>query len=577
MLSELHIQNFAIIQDLTLQFEPGFVVFTGETGAGKSIILDALSAVLGERVDATVIRKGADRAFIEATFKLTPEVQAMVNPTLDVEGLLEDGDQLVLSREIRSEGRSIARVNGRSVAASLQSEIGAFLVDLHGQSEHLSLLKVKFHRELLDRFAHQETLTEAYSAQFKQWSKVATALKDAKNLSNNAQDRIDMLKYQVQEIQAAKIVPDEEDALRNERARLANAETLHQLSAHAISALDEGEGEAVPVTDLLGETSHDLNELARIDASLAPLAERVEQVLSSTAEIAYELRGYLESIEFNPRRLDQIEERLNTLAQLRRKYGGTLESVIDYLNSATAELSKVDNIEDQIKELEEEKTQIEIKLAEFAQKMSQERYTASLVLGASIDGALQQLNMQAARFQTQIRQIDDPEGLLIEGRPVAFDAHGVDQVEFYIETNPGEGFKPLVKVASGGETSRLMLALKHTLAEADQIPTLVFDEIDQGVGGRVGSIVGQLLWSLGRRHQVLCVTHLPQLAAFGDQHFHVSKQQEAGRTFTQVDSLQDEARLNELAAMIGPLSPGTLQSATELIHSVQAFTSKIGN
>ena len=575
MLSELRIQNFAIIQDLTLQFEPGFVVFTGETGAGKSIILDALSAVLGERMETTVIRKGADRAVVEATFKLSPELQRLVNPLLETEGLLEQPDQMMLSREIRAEGRSIARINGRSVAVSLQSEVGSFLVDLHGQSEHLSLLKVKHHRELVDRFAHQDVLNEAYHAQYKHWSQVTTALKEARNLSVNAQDRIDMLKYQVQEIQAAKLVPDEEGALKSERARLANAETLHQLSAHAIASLDEGEGQAVPVTDLLGQTTHDITELSRIDETLLPLAERLEQVLSNASEIAYELRGYLESIEFNPRRLDQIEERLNTLTQLKRKYGGSLDSVITYLSSATVELSKVDNIDDQIEQLEKVKVEIEITLADLAKEISLKRHDAAKILAERIDAVLQELNMQSAHFQTQIRQTDDLQGLLIDGRRLAFDAHGVDQVEFLIETNPGEGFKPLVKIASGGETSRLMLALKHALAEADQIPTLVFDEIDQGVGGRVGSIVGQLLWSLGREHQVLCVTHLPQLAAFGDQHFNVSKQQEDGRTFTQVDELASQARLNELAAMLGPLSPGTMQSAGELISAVRVFTSKI--
>lgn len=575
MLSELRIQNFAIIQDLTLQFVPGFVVFTGETGAGKSIILDALSAVLGERMETSVIRKGTDRAVIEATFKLSAELQNLVNPLLDAEGLLEDPGQVMLSREIRAEGRSVARINGRSVAVSLQSEVGSFLVDLHGQSEHLSLLKVKHHRELVDRFAHQEEINAEYHAQYKQWLQVSTALKEARNLSVNAQDRIDMLKYQVQEIQAAKLVSDEEGALRSERARLANAETLHQLSAHAIASLDEGQGEAAPVTDLLGQITHDLNELSRIDETLLPLAERLEQVLNITSEIAYELRGYLESIEFNPRRLDQIEERLNALALLKRKYGGTLESVNSYLNSAIAELSKVDNVDEQIEQLEKRKAEIEIKLVNLAKQISLKRQEAARILAERIDAVLQELNMQSAHFQTQLRQTDDPQGIFIDGRHLAFDAYGIDQVEFLIETNPGEGFKPLVKIASGGETSRLMLALKHTLAEADQIPILVFDEIDQGVGGRVGSIVGQLLWSLGREHQVLCVTHLPQLAAFGDQHFHVSKQQEAGRTFTQVDELADQARLNELAAMIGPLSPGTMQSASELMSSVRVFTSKI--
>ncbi len=575
MLTELHIQNFAIIHELTLNPHPQFVVFTGETGAGKSIILDALSAVLGERIDASVIRKGADRAIIEATFELSSEVQELVNPILEAEGLLEDPAVISLSREIRAEGRSIARINGRSVAVSLQSEIGAFLVDLHGQSEHLSLLKIRHHRELLDRFAHHDNIADQYHAGYRDWSHVADELEELRELSVNAQNRVDMLKYQVQEIQAAKLVVDEEESLRTERSRLANAETLHQLSAHAVALLDEGDGESASVTDLLGQTSHDLSELSRIDSSLQPLAERLEQVFSSSAEAAYELRNYLEAIEFNPRRLDQIEERLDTLNQLKRKYGGSVEAVLKHLTSAQSELSKVDNVDEQIKELEQKKAQIEVMLAELAQKLSARRHNAAEELAEKMTSVLGQLSMRSARFETQILQKEDPQGLPVDGRRVAFDSTGIDQIEFLIESNPGEGLKPLVKIASGGETSRLMLALKHALAEADRIPTLVFDEIDQGVGGRVGSVVGQLLWTLGRGHQVLCVTHLPQLAAYGDQHFHVSKQQEAGRTFTQTKSLSGDERLTELAAMIGPLSPGTRQSAAELLASVSEFAGTI--
>lgn len=575
MLTVLHIQNFAIIHELTLNPHPHFVVFTGETGAGKSIILDALSAVLGERMDASVIRKGADRAIVEATFELSPEAQALVNPILEEEGLIEDPAVVSLSREVRAEGRSIARINGRSTAVSLQSEIGAFLVDLHGQSEHLSLLKVRHHRELLDRFAHHSDIADQYRAEYHEWSRVADELEALKELSVNAQNRVDMLKYQVQEIQAAKLTVDEEESLRTERSRLANAEALHQLSAHAVAMLDESDGESAPVTDLLGQASHDLNELSRIDSSLLSLADRLEQVLSSSAEVAYELRNYLEAIEFNPRRLDQIEERLDALNQLKRKYGGSVGAVLNYLVSAQAELSKVDNVEERIEELDQLKAQIEEKLAALAQKLSVRRHKAAEQLAQKMSSVLAQLSMRSARFETQILQKEDPQGLLVDGRRVAFDSSGIDQVEFLIESNPGEGLKPLVKIASGGETSRLMLALKHALAEADRIPTLVFDEIDQGVGGRVGSVVGQLLWTLGRDHQVLCVTHLPQLAAFGDQHFHVSKLQEAGRTFTQIKSLRGDERLTELAAMIGPLSPGTRQSAAELLASVREFAGTI--
>lgn len=574
MLTELRIQNFAIIQDLTLAFSDGLVVLTGETGAGKSIILDALNAVLGGRVDVNDIRRGADKAVIEADFRLEALNLAAVRDLLEPEGLWEENDLLTLSREIRAGGRSLARVNGRSVSLALQSELGALLADIHGQSEHLSLLKVRYHLDLLDRFAHQEDTLNAYTLLYRQWLAARAELHELVNLQQYAKDRADMLKYQIQELEAARLKTEEEADLRQERTLLANAETLHSLSRQALSALDEG-ADALPVTDLLGEAVHALTELARIDPQMGGMSERAAQALNTLSEIAYELRGYLENIEFNPARLDQIEERLNTLNFLKRKYGGSVESAKAYLQKAQDELGKVENVDEQINEVEQKISQITQELGLLAAKLSLERHSAAQKLENGVETGLQNLQMKDARFRVHFTLEPDPDGLDLDGQRVAFDATGADRVEFLIETNPGEGFKPLVKIASGGETSRLMLALKHVLAEADQIPTLVFDEIDQGIGGRVGVVVGQMLWQLGREHQVMCVTHLPQLAAYGDQHLRVSKQEVDGRTLTQVLELDKNARKEELAGMIGSLSAGTLQSAQDLLDSVDAFQGKI--
>jgi len=574
VLTELRIQNFAIIQDLTLAFSDGLVVLTGETGAGKSIILDALNAVLGGRVDVNDIRRGADKAVIEADFRLEALNLAAVRDLLEPEGLWEENDLLTLSREIRAGGRSLARVNGRSVSLALQSELGALLADIHGQSEHLSLLKVRYHLDLLDRFAHQEDTLNAYTLLYRQWLAARAELHELVNLQQYAKDRADMLKYQIQELEAARLKTEEEADLRQERTLLANAETLHSLSRQALSALDEG-ADALPVTDLLGEAVHALSELARIDPQMSGMSERAAQALNTLSEIAYELRGYLENIEFNPARLDQIEERLNTLNFLKRKYGGSVESAKAYLQKAQDELGKVENVDEQIGEVEQKISQITQELGLLAAKLSLERHSAAQKLENGVETGLQNLQMKDARFRVHFTLEPDPDGLDLDGQRVAFDATGADRVEFLIETNPGEGFKPLVKIASGGETSRLMLALKHVLAEADQIPTLVFDEIDQGIGGRVGVVVGQMLWQLGREHQVMCVTHLPQLAAYGDQHLRVSKQEVEGRTLTQVLELDKNARKEELAGMIGSLSAGTLQSAQDLLDSVDAFQGKI--
>ncbi|NMD26756.1 MAG: DNA repair protein RecN [Chloroflexi bacterium] len=574
MLAELRIQNFAIIQDLTLTFTNGLVVLTGETGAGKSIILDALNAVLGGRVDVNDIRRDSEKAVIEAVFELDAPSAAAVRALLEPEGLWEENEPLTLSREIRSGGRSVARVNGRSVSLSLQSELGALLADIHGQSEHLSLLKVRHHLELLDRFAHHEDALSEYARLYRHWLADRAELEELLKLQQYAKDRTDMLKYQIQEIETARLKTNEEADLRQERTLLANAETLHSLSQQALSALDEG-GEIPPVTDLLGQAQHALDELARIDPQMSAMSERADQALNTISEIAYELRGYLENIEFNPTRLDQIEERLNTLNFLKRKYGGSLESIKAYLQNAKDELAKVENLEEQIVEVEFKISRIKEELGAVAGALSRERRGTAKRLENGIETQLKNLQMKNARFQVNFALTPDTDGLELDGQRVAFDATGADKVEFLIETNPGEGLKPLVKIASGGETSRLMLALKHVLAEADQIPTLVFDEIDQGIGGRVGVIVGQMLWQLGRKHQVMCVTHLPQLAAYGDQHLRVSKHEADGRTLTHVLALDANGREQELAGMIGAVSAGTLQSARDLMRAVAEFQGKI--
>ena len=574
MLRELRIQNFAIITDLTLTFKPGLVVLTGETGAGKSIILDALSSILGMRVDSSVVRQGSTHAYVEGVFDLDQESFDVLKPLLEEEGLFEGEKQLVLSREIRAEGRSIARVNGRSVNMGLQSEIGTVLVDVHGQSEHLSLLKVKSHRELLDRYAHNATLLQEYQGFYRQWSGLEAELKDLTKLQNSADERMDLLRYQITQIEAANLSVDEEDELKQERVRLANAETLSRYAQSALQALDESTPEVSAVTDLLGSISSELGALARIDPQVQFLADQVEAALTSLADAAYELRRYSDKIEFNPARLDQIELRIDLLNNLKRKHGGSLAKVLEFYASASKDLQKVENLEDEIVQVNKKIGLVKQKLAEKALALRKTRQEAAEKLVFQMEEQLSSLEMRKARLQAVLGGSPDPKGLQIDGG-LAFDAFGVDQVEFLIETNPGEGFKPLAKIASGGETSRLMLALKNVLAEADRIPTLVFDEIDSGIGGRVGMIVGSMLWRLGRLHQVMCVTHLPQLAAYGDQHFKVNKQTQSDRTITQIQEVQGDARVSELAEMLGASGEQSIQTAKEILASVQKFTGTI--
>ncbi len=574
MLRELHIQNFAIITDLTLQFKAGLVVLTGETGAGKSIILDALSAVLGTRVESGVVRAGSNQAFVEALFELDDVTLSSLRPLLEEEGLLEDERFLTLSREIRSEGRSIARVNGRSVNLGIQSEIGAVLVDVHGQSEHLSLLKVKSHRELLDRFAGNSETLQDYQKHYRVWSALENELVELKRLQSNADERADILRYQIGQIEAAKLKPDEEDSLLKERMRLANAETLSRYTQSALQTLDESSPETSAVTDLLGTVSHDLSSLAKIDAQMQNLADQAEAALSSLTDIAYELRRYNEQIEFNPARLDQIELRIDLINSLKKKHGGSIDSVIKFFASAQDELSKIEGVEGQIDELGQKISRVKEIMANSALSLSASRQQAANSMSAQMEEQLSQLEMRKARLKVLIARQEDETGLPINGG-LAFDINGIDKVELMIETNPGEGFKPLAKIASGGETSRLMLALKEVLAEADQIPTLIFDEIDSGIGGRVGWTVGSILWQLGRHHQVMCVTHLPQLAAFGDQHLKVDKQTFQDRTITQVVEVTGEMRVAEITEMLGAPGEQSQQTARELLASVSKFTGTI--
>lgn len=571
MLTELHIKNFAIIEQLDLNFDHGLVIFTGETGAGKSIILDALEAVLGGRADTTMIRTGDDLAMIEATFRLAPEIKSQVLDLLMSESLQDDDseDFITLAREVRLEGRNIARINGRTVTAALQREVGSYLVDIHGQSEHLSLLHVRNHLHLLDSYADVGTSLLVYRGFYEQLRKVRKELASARQTEKEAARKTDMLTFQIQEIDAAKLTPDEEDNLKQERIRLANAESLAKFSQTALMLIEEGAQDVPGISELLGEVVESLRSLSKIDSTTESFYERTESSLAGLQDLALELQDYGESIEFNPNLLNRIEERIDLINNLKRKYGNTIEEILTFGEKARMELDAITHLEERLEELEIQEKELLEKCADAAQDLSQKRSAAADQLSRQVEVELDDLKMAEARFKVSMDVRSDASGLPLEsGDRVAFDANGYDQVEFSVETNPGEGFKPLVKVASGGETSRMMLALKNVLANADQVPTLIFDEIDQGIGGRVGFVVGEKLWNLSRQHQVMCITHLPQLAGFGDQHLSVTKEVVDGRTLTQVISLEDEERRHELAQMLGPVSEGTLKSADEIMQTV---------
>lgn len=599
MLSELHIRDFAIIDELHLSFAPGFTVLTGETGAGKSIIIDAVSLVLGGRADPTMVRAGADRALVEAIFRLEPARQKALRPILEREGLEGDEpDLLVLSREIRAEGRSICRVNGRAVTLALLREVAEGLVDIHGQSEHLSLLRVREHIFLLDRFAGLEPLRARVASLVEQVRAVRRERVALEQDEKERARRIDLLQYQIAEIEAANLRPGEEEELAEERVRLANAEHLALLLAEALRALDEGGTEGAAATDLIGRAVRALEGLARIDGTLTPRLQEAEELLYRLQDLADGLRDYRRRVEYNPRRLAEVEERLDLIRRLKRKYGATVAEVLDYARRAAAELEAITHSEERIADLLAQEERLLAELGHVVLELSARRREAAHRLAAGIERELRDLRMAGARFDVEFRWEEDPEGIPLtpdllaryglEGMEpvgrVAFDATGIDRVEFLVSPNPGEPLKPLAKIASGGETSRLMLALKAVLCRVDETPTLIFDEIDQGIGGRVGATVGEKLWRLsiagpdgGLAHQVLCVTHLPQLAGFGDAHLRVEKVPLEGRTVTRVTALEGPARVEELAQMLGASGESAYRSAEEILEEARLRKQEAGS
>lgn len=578
MLTELIIHDFAIIDDLRLQFAPGFNVLTGETGAGKSIILDAMTLVLGGRADTTMVRAGCETAVVEATFKLDDTLQALINPLLEREGL-DDAEagpgSLVLARELRLNGRNFARVNGRAVSLNLLREIAEPLVDIHGQGEHLSLLHPRSHLPLLDAYAGLQRTQRGLAQEVGKLHQVQRELHNLRRDERALAQRMDMLQFQINEIEAAHLQPEEEEELRTERERLANAEHLTRAAAEALALLSGDENvESQSVIDQMGQTERALTQLARYDESQNPRLELLQGLAFQISELAAELQSYLEELEFNPARLDQVEERLELINTLKRKYGPDISAILAQQEKAAAELEQITHSEERIAALEKEQEAMLRQLGKQAQALSLKRQEAAQKLAQVVVNQLADLKMDGARFAMDFAYEPDSQGVYVGEERLAFDQTGIDRAEFLISTNPGEPLKPMAKVASGGETARLMLALKTALAQVDATPTLIFDEIDQGIGGRVGDIVGRKLWGLTAvaQHQVIVVTHLPQLAGYGDCHFHVSKGLAQGRTITKVEALDRNGRVTELAAMLGTKEEHARNGAAAILD--QALQSK---
>ncbi len=570
MLVELSISNLAIIDHLRLQFSAGFNVLTGETGTGKSIIIDAVSLLLGARASTDLVRTGADGAAVEGVFQLDAETLRALQDEFGALGLLDDAElaagELIVRREVSAGGRSSARVNGRAVTQSVLRDLGRHLIDIHGQGDQLTLLQARRHIDFLDRYGGLEEPRAEVAGVVRRLREVREALRALQRDARELARRVDLLTFQVDEIRAARLHPDEEAELRRERTLLANAEKLKLLADSVYELLFEGEERQRSVVDQLGAVVDHMAALQKVDDTLGEQSQTVETALYQLEELARTMRAYRDEVAYDPQRLEQVEERIDLIANLKRKYGDTIAEVLAFADRAQEELDGISHSEERQEELRQTEVELLGELGALAENLSVARRAAAEALTARVESELKQLGMEHARFIVATDRAEAADGLELGGRRIAFDATGIDRIEFLIAPNPGEDPKPLASTASGGEASRLMLALKTALSEADPVPTLIFDEIDAGIGGRTGRIVGRKLWDLSREHQVFCVTHLAQMASYGETHLRVEKDVVGGRTLSKVQALSPEERVNELALMLGgAATESTRRSARELL------------
>lgn len=585
MLLELNIRDFAIIDRLNLQFASGFNVLTGETGAGKSIIIDALGTLRGDKPDPTFVRAGSTIARVEGIFSL--DDCGDVLPILEEYGLIDESDeQVIVVREINAAtGRSVARINGRAVNTAILREVGGRLVDIHGQHEGVSLFNTKTHLEILDRFDNLLPLRAEVGALVDQLRHVRQQLDDLRRSELRRQDRIEELRYQIDEIEAANLRVGEEDDLARERTLLQNAAKVTNLVNTAYGALaegDDGPRGAESLLDLLGTVVGSIDTLAGLDPTLNATLEQANDLLFRMEDLASALRDYRDNLEFDPGRMAEIEERFLLLRTLQRKYNGTSQELIDSVETARVELDRLMHSAEHMADLEAQEARLLKELGALAGELSRKRRLAGEELSRRIEQSMQDLAMPHVKFAVNIEHVPDAHGVVFTPHNtnpesaharVGFDKTGIDRVEFMISPNPGEPLKPLARIASGGESARLLLAMKSILSLVDVVPALVFDEVDVGVGGRAGSVVGEKLWAMTDNHQVLCITHLPQVAAFGDAHYTIRKHVQDGRTRSSVTPLDWESRIDEVAEMLDgvPLSEASRQSAKTMLERAINF------
>ena len=532
MLSSLQIENVAVIQKAEVHFEPGLNVLTGETGAGKSILIDSINAILGNRTSKDLVRTGASKAVIRAAFEQVPSA---VLDKLEQSGY-ERSEALLLSREITAEGKSSCRINGMPATAAVLRDLCGGLININGQHDSVGLLNPAHHLGILDDYAQNRTVFQEYYTLYRKLVQVKRELDALITDETEKQRKIDLLQYQVQEIEDAGLTAGEEQTLENRRKVLSNASAIRDRLAQSYALLS-GSDDAAGAVDLLGETSNAVDAAAQLDPALTAAAGQLLDLYYNAKDVAADLIGRLDAYDTNDAELDEVEQRLDLLYRLKRKYGSTVEDVIAFGQKAREDLDSIQHSQQRYDALQAEKLRLYAKAREKAEMLTQTRLKAFEELNTRISGTLDFLNMPGVRMTLRHTR-----------GPLA--SHGQDSVEFYISTNPGEAPKPLAKIASGGELSRITLAIKNAMADKDAVPTVIYDEIDSGVSGKAAGRIGEVLRQSAQGHQILCITHTAQIAALADCHLLIQKNVSNERTYTEIHPLDENGRVEALARLI---------------------------
>jgi DNA repair protein RecN (Recombination protein N) len=573
MLIELNIENLAIIENIRMKFAPGMTVLSGEEGSGKSLIVDSLGILMGTRTPAKLIRNGKNQATIEGVFSLSRKTSNLLKTVFrDIDIELENDGTLVITRDMHQQGRSVSRINGRAVPQSYVRKIGQYLVDIHGQLDYISILDNHHQLNMLDAYSDLSSFKNEFSLLIDELRARTRELSTLE--SEKSQGRLDLLRYQVAEIEKAALKPREEEDLQLKLDMLQHAETLKDSCAQIYSNL-YGDDRSASV--LVAEAISLLKNVRNYESSFDSHNEQLASCMSNLEDLAHEFKDYSDKVDMDSEELNDIEQRLNLINSLKRKYGNSIEDVNAYYERSLEELNQVENIAERKQSLSASIKALESKAALMADRLSQARSANAEKLASLVNQELEDVGLPMAKFSISLYKEEANDGLgMPDKKRYAVTREGLDRAEYMVSTNPGEPMRPLKTIASGGETSRIMLAVKSALKKVDPIPTLVFDEIDAGIGGRSGDNIGRKLLSLSRQHQVICITHLPQIACFADSHVKIAKIINSGRASTNIEAVEGENRVEELAAMLGASAAGKtmLKGAEKLLDSATQWKHK---